>query len=212
MSMEINEELKNEALALTHREADLRERVRDLVLRALSAREADPAVLREVMSATVTGVGEGLRARGAEAGTALKDAVRGLDEALGRSVYALSMALDEARGQGREFAETDMKAARESVKALEHDLLDTLKVTADRSQGWLKDELNGLRAHLERTGTDTGVHVKAVLESLNNRLTSAAAGSGGDARVAAGQTAERLSAVASGILRGLADALDARSR
>lgn len=210
MSMENKDELLESARALGAGDGDLRERVRDLVTRALVQRQVEPQAIREVMQATVTGVGDGLRARGAQAGAALKDAVAGLDEAVGRSVYALRMALEEARGRGREFADGDVKATVDAVRELEQDLLETLKHAADRSQDWLRDEFDDVRAHLQRTGTDTGTHVRAVLESLNNRLAAAASGSGQDARATAGQTVERLSAVASGILRGLADAIDAK--
>ena len=210
MSMENNDELLESARALGASEGDLRERVRDLVTRALVQRRVEPQVIRDVMQATVSGLGDGLRARGALAGAALKDAVAGLDDAVGRSVYALRMALEEARGQGREFTEGDIKATVDAVRELEQDLLETLKHAADRSQDWLRDELHDIRAHLQRTGTDTGAHVRAVLEAFNNRLSAAASGSGLDVRAAAGQTVERLSAVASGILRGLADAIDAK--
>lgn len=216
MSVENKDELANDIRLLSDqmmdRDADLRRRVRDLVTRVLVRREIEPAQIRAVMNATLEGVGEGLRRRGDMAGSALKDAVGGLDEAVGRSVYALRMALEETRGEGRAFAETDVKITVEAVRELERDLLDTLKRAADHSQGWLKVELVNLRAHLQRTGTDTGTQVRSVLETLNNRLSAASAGSTRDARAAASETKERLAAVASGILRGLADAIDNQTR
>jgi len=211
MSIELNEKVISDVQAATSDDEGLRERVRVLVMQALVERQADPAAVKSVLRSVLAGIDGGLAQRGVQAGSAVREAVKGMDEAVARSVYALQMALEEAWGQGREYAESDVKETVSSLQDLEDDLLLTVKNAADDSTSWLKGEFTDLAAHLARTGTDTGIQVRDVLHRLNSRLSSAAAGSGADARMAASTTRARLSQVSSGILRGLADALDART-
>lgn len=210
MSMEKNEQIGSVISAAMAQDQDLRERVRTMVMRALAERTWDTAEIREVLSQAFAGVGEGMPQRGSQAAAAAREAVEGLDEAVGRSVYALQMALEEAWGQGRQFAETDLRATADEVKGLESDLLSTLKESADKGQGMAKEVLSALYDHLARNGTDTGSRVKGVLDVLGNRLGAAAHGAGGDLKDQARESRDRLKAVASGILRGLADNLDKR--
>lgn len=191
---------------------DLRGRVRQLVTDAILKREADPKELKAVMQATVEGLGTGLAQRGNHAGEALKEAMAGLDEAVAKSVYAVKMAVEESWGQGRQFADEDLRAALEAVKNLEDDMVGTLKRTGEKTQGLLKTEFDKLREHLARTGTDTGSQVRDTVGTLNGKLAVATSGSAGEVRQTAKEATGRLAAVTSGILRGLADALDNKSR
>jgi hypothetical protein len=209
MSMEEKHEIRETLGAATRDEGgDLRDRVREVVLQAILRRQPDPQALREVMRDAVAGVGDGLASRGGQVGDALREAVQGLDEAIGKSVYALQMAVEESWGRGRTFAEGDLREAADAVKGLEDDLLGTLKETADRAQGGLRNEFEALGTHLRNNGTDTGQRVRAILEVLQNRLGSAASGAPQEAKHTAHAAAGRLADVASGILRGLADAID----
>ncbi len=193
-------------------ESGLRGRVRELVMKTLVERQLDPPAIKEVMRMTVSGVGEGLAQRGSEAGTALLEAVHGLDEAVSRSVYSVQLALEEVWGQGRHFADQDVRETVDEFRELEDDLLTTLKDSSAKAQGWLKQELLDISTHLGRTGTDTGMRVKAVLEVFNNHLAEVASGAGSEAISTAQEAGSRLTAVASGILRGLADSLDAKHK
>lgn len=212
MSLENKEQLGAVISQAMAEDQGLRERVRGMVVRALADREWDRAEIREVMRQSFAGVGQGMAQRGSQATDAAKEAVKGLDEAVGRSVYSLKMALEETWGQGRQFAETDLKGTVEAIKDLEDDLLGTLKDSADKSQGWIKDTFAGLYDHLARNGSDTGGQVKDTLETLGNRLGSAASGAGSELKEQTRESKERLSAVASGILRGLADRLDSQGK
>lgn len=211
MSAENNHEVHTALLVATQSAGPLRERVREIVLQAVLKREADPQALRQIMKEAMAGVGDGLARRGGQVGEALNEAMQGLDEALGKSVYALQMALEEAWGRGRHFAESDLKSAAEAVRHLEDDLLKTLRETAERAQGGMKEEFSALLGHLRSNGTDTGARVRDVLELLRSRIGSAASGAGEEARQTARLAAGRLAEVTSGILRGLADALDKKA-
>ena len=208
MSIENKTEISEVIRAAAGDEAQLRERVRALVMKALVDHQADPASARDIMRDTLAGLGDGLLERGSQASGALREAVVGLDEAVGRSVYAMRMAMEEAWDMGHNFATTDLKDTVDAMKDLEDDLLTSLKEASDKTQGWLKGEYADLGGHLARNGTDTGAQVRAVLEKLNSRMSGIALGSGAETLATAGEARARLSAVASGILRGLADALD----
>lgn len=212
MSIENKEEVAENVRASADDAEQLREKVRALVMKALVDHQADPAAMREVMRDTLAGVGDGLVERGNQASAALREAVRGMDEAVGRSVYAVQMALEEAWGVGHRFAETDVKQTVDAVKDLEADLLSTIREAADKTQGWMKGEFADLGTHLARTGTDTGVQIRAVMEKLNSRVGGIAAGSMAETMATAQEAQNRLASVASGILRGLADSLDAKRK
>lgn len=194
------------------RDDDLRSKVRQLVTDAILKREADPKAIRSVMQAAVEGLGTGLAQRAGQTGEALKEAVGGLDQAIAKSTYAMRMAIEEAAGQGRQFSEQDLTEALESLRRMEADLMDLLKQTGDKTQGTLKAEFEHLREHLTRNGTDTGVQVRDMLAVLKGKLAIAGAGAIGEAGQTAREARGRLAAVSSGILRGLADVIDAKTR
>jgi gas vesicle protein len=211
MYYEMNEQVASDVQAAASLDEGLRERVRALVMRALVDRQADPDAVKSVLRSALAGIDGGLAQRGEVAGEAVREAVKGIDEAVARSVYAMQMALEEAWEQGREFADTDAKEAIDSMQELEDDLLTTLKNAADDTRGWMQSEFTALAAHLARTGTDTGVQVRDVMQRFNNRLASVVQGSSADVKTAANLSRSRLSEMTSGILRGLADALEART-
>lgn len=210
MSMEFKEEVSGGVAAAMASDDDLKERVRDLVMRAMADRTLDAQAVRDVLREAFAGVGEGMPQRGNQAAAAAREAVLGLDEAVGKAVFALRMAMEEAWDQGKQFTENDMRRTVDDIKNLEDDLMASLKESADKGQGVAKETLGGLYDHLARTGTDTGGQLKAVMELLSNRLASAAHGAGGEFKAQAQDSAERMKSVASGILRGLADGLDRR--
>lgn len=210
MSLENQQEVLLPVSQAFAQEGALRERIRQLVLDALVKRELDGDALRTVIRDAMEGIGVGLGQRAGQAGEALAEAVGGLDEAIGRTLYAMQQAVEEGWAQGRQFAQADLKEAYDAARGLEADLLEVIKSTGEKAQGVLRSEFAAFREHLGTTGTDTGRQVKQVLEVLGNRLNSAAAGSGQEVRETAQLAAGRLREVASGILRGLADALDQR--
>jgi hypothetical protein len=189
---------------------DLRERVRDLVLRAIVDRKAEPKAIREVMKSALDGLGEGLGGHAGNAGESLKSAVAGLDEAMGKSLYAMQAAVEETWGNGSRFADADLREAYDAVRGLEDDLVGTLKDAGGKTKGVLREEFARLSEHLGRNGADTGTQLKSVLTVLGRDLGLAAVDAGRDAKSDAREAVGRLSAVTSGILRGVADALDGR--
>ncbi len=190
---------------------DLRERVRELTARALHERRMALNDIREIVSAVTSGVGSGLTSRGGEIKDGLKQAVAGLDDAVGSAAQAASYTLGEAVAQGKAFKDNELKASLEQLRDLETQIVDTLKQTASQSGGKLKEELAYLSDHLKHSGTRTGEQVREALQQLARGVkTTNAAGRAGLGESANAAT-ERLSQVASGILEALSDSLKRQS-
>ena len=190
---------------------DLRERVRELTARALRERRMALQDLREIVGAITSGVGSGLAARGGEIKDGLKQAVAGLDDAVGSAAQAASYTLREAAEHGKAFKDNELKASLEQLRDLEAQFVDTLKQTAKQSGGKLKEELDTLSEHLKHSGTRTGEQVREALERLAHGVKA-----GTDAgRAGLGESAstaiERLSQVASGILAAVSESLKRQS-
>lgn len=201
---------QSEAVEATH-EPDLHERVRALTARALHERRMALSDVHAIVSAIVAGVGSGLTARGGEIRDNLRQAVSGLDEAVGSAAQAVSYTLQEAAEEGRAFKEQELKASLEQLRDLEGQLVETLRHTASQSGGKLKDELGYVVDHLKHSGTRTGADAREALERLARGLKASGevgrAGIGESARVAT----DRLAQVASGILDAVADSLKRQS-
>lgn len=209
---------ENEQLVQWHDEAaaaasepDLRERVRELTARALHERRMALQNVREIVTAVASGVGSGLTARGGEIKDGLRQAVSGLDDAVGSAAQAVSYSVREAVEQGRAFKDSELKASLEQLRDLESQLVDTLKHTASQSGGKLKEELGYLSEHLKHSGTRTGEQVREALQQLASGVrASGEAGRAGLSESASVAT-ERLSQVASGVLSALSDSLKRQS-
>ncbi len=190
---------------------DLRERVRELTARALHERRMALNDIREIVGAITSGVGNGLTSRGGEIKEGLKQAVSGLDDAVGSAAQAASYTLQEAAAQGKAFKDNELKASLEQLRDLEAQIVDTLKQTASQSGGKLKEELDALSEHLKNSGTRTGERVREALQQLASGVkASSEAGRAGLSESARAAT-DRLSQVASGILGALADSLKRQS-
>jgi len=209
---------ENEGLLLLQNQAeeavsepDLRERVRDMTTRALQDRRLSFSELRDIVGAVTAGVGSGLDARGGEIKAGLKQAVDGLDDAIGGAAEAVSLTLREAVSQGREFKDGELKETLERLRDLESQFVDTLKDAAQKSTGKLKEEWSHMADHLSSTGTRTGERVRDSMTQLTQGVkVSTEAGQSG-LKQAVEATSERLSHIASGVLEALSDSLKRQS-
>jgi gas vesicle protein len=192
-------------------EPDLHERVRELTARALHERRLTLHNLSEIVGAISSGVGNGLAARGGEMKDGLKQAMAGIDNAVGSAAQAASYTLQEAAEQGKAFKDTELKASLEQLRDLEKQIVDTLKQTAEQSGGKLKEELETLSAHLKHSGTRTGEQVREALQQLAKGVKVGTEAGRAGLSESAGTATERLSQVASGILAALSDSLKRQS-
>ncbi|HMM47619.1 MAG TPA: hypothetical protein PKC12_06520 [Thiobacillaceae bacterium] len=190
---------------------DLRERVRELTAKALQDGSLSFSELGGIVSAIASGVGSGLASRGVEMKDGLKQAVSGLDEAVGSAAQAASYTLQEAVAHGKAYKDNELKAKLEQLRDLESQIVDTLKQTARESGGKLKEELESLSEHLKNSGTRTGSQVREALQQLAGGVKATGAAGRAGLAESAGTAGERLSQVASGILAALSESLKRQS-
>lgn len=210
-SQELSEErLRQAAEEFVRQGVDIRGRVHDLTLAALQSRRFDRDAMRDVFRAVTAGVATG--AEGSpDMRQALADGLKGMDQALARSAEAGASALKQLASSGRNFSETDLKAALANLKRLEDDFVATITNVADAASGPVQPQLRGALGDLTRAGTETGKQLALAMNELVFRFANFSLDAGIAGLEAAGEFGARFANLASGILSGIADALQKQS-
>ncbi len=207
MSKDIEGLERDVETAVDHDPASIAERVRAITLATLAEGRLDAAALKEVSAAVLRGAQKGVARPGAERGEALKEAVRGLDEALAAAAQATQLALQEAAGRSGEFSRQELKRSFDELGTLEADFVNTLAEAARNASGHAQTTLRELAEHARTSGTAVGTGVAGAAA----QLARAFAGLARDQVESGAQTlrneAGLLAALASGLLRGIADRL-----
>ena len=176
---------------------DVTRRVRDLTLDALRNRRFDREGIREVVRAVTEGVAAAAPASGGSLRQAMGQAFRGMDEALTKSVEAGEGALRQLVATGRGLADNEVKQALAGLKKIEEDFVDTVSKVASSANERAGPELRALVERATHAGTETGKQTA--------RLMAEFTASGMEL---AGQFSVRFAQMASGVLAGMADALE----
>ena len=176
---------------------DIRRRMHDVTLEALKNRRFDREGIREVVRAVSEGV-----TRGADAGSSglrdrLAEAFRGMDEALTKSVAAGQQALRQMATTGRGFSDHELKQGVAGLKKIEHDFVETVNEVAASANERLRPELKEALRQTLHAGTETGRQTARLMAEFT--LTGIEL---------AGEFSARFAQVASGVLAGMADALE----
>ncbi|MGB5080645.1 MAG: DUF6781 family protein [Burkholderiales bacterium] len=185
--------------------------VRDITLKALTRGELDQDAIRKVTRQVVRGVQEAATVRGAGAKDTVAEAVAGVDGALAHAAQALKLSIEEAAGRAGRFSREDLAKARESLESLEGDFLDALREAARAGRGTVSSILDDLLQHAQASGTAVGRQL-GQMSPLPGRMAEAGRAQF-DAGVRAAMSSSALVArVASGVLTGIADALDTKPK
>ena len=194
-----SETIRQAAADSMRRGEDIRRRVHDVTLEALKNRRFDRAGIREVVRAVTEGVTRGADAGGSGVRERLGEAFRGMDEALTKSVEAGRQALRQMAATGRGFSEHELKQGGAGLKKIEHDFVETVNEVASSANERLRPELKEALRQTLHAGTETG--------RQSARLMAEFALTGIEL---AGEFSARFAQVASGLLAGMADALQQR--
>lgn len=185
----------------------IRERVRDLTLRAFQEKRFDYEGMKEVIEAMTAGIGLGAGQRAGQVKGAVADALSGLDQALMKSAQASQLALQELATKSRVFSDGELKRAIDQMKKLESDFMAAASKAAQTGSIAVKEEFRDFVTHAQRFGTDTGTVVAQTMREFSHRVASQMA----DAQVAGLEAArelnERFAQAASGFLQAMADSL-----
>jgi hypothetical protein len=176
---------------------DVTRRMRDLTLEALRNRSFDREGIREVVRAVTEGMAAAAPASGGSLRQAMGQAFRGMDEALTKSVEAGESALRQMVATGRGVADNEVKQALAGLKKIEQDFIETVSQVASSANERARPELRALLERATHAGTETGKHTAKLMAEF--------ASSGMEL---AGQFSVRFAQMASGVLAGMADALE----
>ena len=176
---------------------DVTRRVRDITLDALKNRRFDREGIREVVRAVTEGMAAAAPASGGSMRKAMGQAFRGMDEALTKSVEAGEAALRQMVATGRGIGDNEVKQALAGLKKIEEDFVATVSQVAESANERARPELRELVHRAMHAGTETGrqaAHLMAEFTFTGIEL--------------AGEFSVRFAQAASGVLAGMADALE----
>ena len=194
-----SETIRQAAAESMRRGEDIRRRVHDVTLAALQNRRFDREGIREVVRAVSEGVTRGADAGGSGVRERLGEAFRGMDEALTKSVDAGQQALRQMLATGRGFSDHELKQGLAGLKKIEHDFVETVNEVAASANERLRPELKEALRQTLHAGTETGRQTARLMAEFT--LTGIEL---------AGEFSARFMQLASGVLAGMADALQQR--
>ena len=213
---EARDEMRAEVARAIAEGRDVQQRVRAITLKALTARELDQAALAEVTRDVMRAVREAAEAAGHLAPAPgithpVREALDGLDEALAHAAQALKLSLEEAAGRAQAFRHEDLARARADLAMLERLYLDTLRETARSARGTTAAMLEDLARHARVSGTVVGRQLERASPLASSLAQAGRAGFGAGLSAAAASGA-LVARVASGVLAGIADALEGKRK
>jgi hypothetical protein len=176
---------------------DVTRRVRDLTLAALRNRSFDREGIREVVRAVTEGMAAAAPASGGSLRQAMGQAFRGMDEALTKSLEAGESAVRQMVATGRGVADNEVKQALAGLKKIEEDFVDTVSKVAASANERARPELRALVERATHAGTETGKQTAKLMAEFTV-----------SGMELAGQFSARFAQMASGVLAGMADALE----
>jgi len=176
---------------------DVARRVQEVTLDALRNRRFDREGIREVVRAVSEGMAAAAPASGGTVRQVMGQAFRGMDEALTKSVEAGEKALRQLVSTGRGMADHEVKDALAGLKKIEQDFIDTVSKVASSANERVRPEMRELVERATRLGTETGKQTAKMMAEFTFT-----------GMELAGQFSVRFAQMASGVLAGMADALE----
>ncbi len=195
--MDEEDSLKKAAADAMKAGGDVTRRTRDLTLDALRNRRFDREGIREVVRAVTEGMAAAAPASGGTMRQAMGQAFRGMDEALTKSVEAGEGALRQLVATGRGLADNEVKQALAGLKKIEEDFVDTVSKVASSANERAGPELRALVERATHAGTETGKQTARLMAEFTFA-----------GMELAGEFSARFAKMASGVLAGMADALE----
>jgi hypothetical protein len=203
-----DESIKQTASDTIRQGEDVRERVRDLTLDALTSRRFDRAAIREVVRAVTEGVSLGAEGSRAGARQAVAEAFRGMDQALAKSVQAGQQAIHQLLDAGRGVSERELQQALAGLQKIEEDFVATVSQVAESAGERVGPDLRDTVGKATKAGTETGRQVAAAMTEITRSLAGASVKFTLAGMEIAGEFGARFAQIAGGVLSGMADALD----
>jgi len=192
--------------------AKLRQAVTDATLQALQGRELSLKNIRSVLATVTQAANAGLAKNPGSADAMVDQAVAGMDEALLKAVDAHRVALEQLAAQGADLREKHLKKALSDLDKMEDTLMDAVKKGAAGAMSAGEPLAGACGQVLEKMnagGTLSGAKAATTVEQMMSQMQTAMRDSRAAGLRAATALAESYTAMVSGVLIGMADAMRA---
>lgn len=190
--------------------AKLREAVSQATMQALQGRELSLKNIRAALASVSQAASTGLAKNAAPAvdiDSLLEQAVSGMDDALLKAVDANRVALEQLAAQGADMREKHLKKALSDLEKFEDTLIATVQKTAGAADNPMASAWNQALEKLNAGGTLSGAKAASTVEQFAQQMHSAMRDSRSASLRAAQALAESYTAMVSGVLIGMADAM-----
>ncbi len=190
--------------------AQLRKAAGDATLAALQGRELTlkniRGALKTVSEAASQGVAKNM-VQGVDPEALLDKAVAGMDDALLKAVQANQKALSTLAAQGASLRDGHLQKALADLEKMEDSLFATLKKTASSAGAPMAGAWGSVLEKMQTQGTQSGAQATATAQGLADQMQTAVHSSRAAGFRAAQVMAESYTAMVSGVLLGMSEAL-----
>jgi len=190
--------------------AQLQQATSQAVLAALQGRELSlkniRGALKQVAEAASAGVAKNLTA-GVDPESLLEKAVAGMDEAMLKAVEANRTALATLSAQGADLRDKHLQKALGDLEKMEDSLFAAIKKAADGAGAPLAGAWGPILEKMQAGGTLSGTQAAATAEQLAEQMQTAVRSTRAASMKAAQALAESYTAMVSGVLLGMSEAL-----
>lgn len=195
--------------------AQLKKAATDATLAALQGRELTlkniRVALKSVSEAASVGAAKNISA-GVDPGALLDNAVAGMDAALLKAVDANRVALGQLAAQGADLREKHLKKAIDDLDKFEDTMFATLKKTAEGAGAPLAGAWGQVLEKMQAGGTISGAKAASTAEQFTEQMQTAIKTSRAAGLRAAQALAESYTAMVSGVLIGMSEALQSQNK
>ena len=195
----------------------LRKAVSTATLQALQGRELTLKNIRSALKGVTDAVGAGLAKNplaagaGADAEGLLDKAVAGMDDALLKAVEANRVALGQLVAQGADLRDKHLSKALADLDKFEDTLISTVRKAAGGAGDQMAAAWGPVLEKMQAGGTLSGTQATATAEKLMDDMQAAVRSSRAAGLKAAQAMADSYTAMVSGVLLGMSDALQSGS-
>ena len=195
--------------------AQLRTATTQATMSALQGRELTLKNMRDVLKQVAAAASAGAAKNvmpGIDAEDLLDQAVAGMDQAMLKAVDANRVALTTLTSQGADLREKHLSKALADLEKMEDTLFDALKKTASGAGAPMASAWAPILEKMQAGGTLSGAQAAVTAEQMTEQMQTAMRTTRAASMRAAQALAESYTAMVSGVLLGMSDAIQSAAK
>jgi Family of unknown function (DUF6781) len=206
MAAKTRRDAREQARAVASSGARVRDRVRDLTVRALRGQVPGRGQISGLVHEVLEGASAGVAASiPSSRRSVLRQVYGGLSEAVGTLASAGSGAARGARRRGKAILKKDAPAAARRIKSANAEFLGAVRTFAGRMSGDVREELESLVRHTRRSAPTAVESVRKGWRAADGRLMELTGETARAGVAAARSVVGGIAMAAGGMLEGLAE-------